>query len=482
METKTATSNIPTMSASLLKWLLALAMIAAVVIAAVAYQDRWLPEANKLLGLAPAKQLTGHEGHNHAPGAAHDDHEVHDDHDHAGHVEANSVELSPQARRNVGLSTNVIALETFVRTVTMPAIVVGRPGRSQIDVTAPLGGRVTRVYPIAGEAVQPGQLLFELRLTHEELVQAQSELLKSVEQLDVERAEIARLEGIVDSGAIPAKRVLERQYEKQKIEATINSQRQSLLLHGLSEEQVNSIVKDRMLVQGITVVAPNHPERNAEEKQPAFTVRKLHVKPGQYVDAGAPMCLLMDYGELYIEGHAFEQDNAALLKATQEAWPIRAIPEGSGNHQKPIEGLSIVYVDNEIEPVSRSLHFYVRLTNEVVHVSEATGGHRFLTWKYKPGARMQLLVPVEQWAERIVLPVDAVARDGAENYVFQQNGNHFDRVPVQVEYQDQFNVVLANDGSIFPGDTVASSGAHQLQMALKNKAGGGVDPHAGHNH
>ena len=43
-------------------------------------------------------------------------------------------------------------------------------------------------------------------------------------------------------------------------------------------------------------------------------------------------------------------------------------------------------------------------------------------------------------------------------------------------------VVIENDGSLFPGDVVAKRGAHQLQMALKNKSGGGVDPHAGHNH
>jgi hypothetical protein len=43
-------------------------------------------------------------------------------------------------------------------------------------------------------------------------------------------------------------------------------------------------------------------------------------------------------------------------------------------------------------------------------------------------------------------------------------------------------VVVANDGSIFPGDYVALSGAQQMQIALKNKAGGAIDPHAGHNH
>ena len=91
-------------------------------------------------------------------------------------------------------------------------------------------------------------------------------------------------------------------------------------------------------------------------------------------------------------------------------------------------------------------------------------------------------VPVEEWTAQIVLPVEAIAREGAESFVFQQNGKHFDRVPVHVRYRDSSHAVIASDGSLFPGDVVALRGAHQMQMALKNKSGGGVDPHAGHNH
>ena len=80
------------------------------------------------------------------------------------------------------------------------------------------------------------------------------------------------------------------------------------------------------------------------------------------------------------------------------------------------------------------------------------------------------------------MPVNAVAREGAEYFIFQQNGDHFDRISVHVKYKDQYSAVIENDGSLFPGDVVAMRGAHQMQMALKNKSGGGVDPHAGHNH
>ncbi len=492
-----------TLSSVVVKRLAVVVAIVVIVAAAALFRNQWLPKANELVasigGSASQSDAgssdaghDGHDGHDHGDGDGdgHDDKDGHshdDGHDHAhdgghdGHNEANSLELSPQARKNVGLKTAEVQLQLYVRTVSMPATVSGRPGRSHVEVTAPLGGRVTRVYPIEGEAVNPGQPLFDLRLTHEELVRAQSEFLRSAEELDVELREIKRLQSA--GAAIAGKTIRQREYEKQKLDATLNAQKQSLLLHGLTQEEIEGILKNRKLVQGVTVVAPPLP-KNGYSVPPThpFTLRSLFVKPGQYVEAGAQLCLLVDYAELFIKGRAFEHDGHSLLRASREKWKLTATTEDNPENPEVIEGLEIVYVDNEIDPESRALYFYVGLPNKVVQEGESAHGHRFLSWKYRPGQRMQIRVPIEEWPDRIVLPVDAVAKEGAEKYVFQQNGNHFDRVPVQVEYQDQLWAVIANDGSISPGDTVAISGAHQLQMALKNKAGGGVDPHAGHNH
>ena len=61
-------------------------------------------------------------------------------------------------------------------------------------------GVVTRIYPIQGEAVEPGQPLFEVRLTHEDLLQVQTEFLRTVEELDVIGREVARLEKVSKRG------------------------------------------------------------------------------------------------------------------------------------------------------------------------------------------------------------------------------------------------------------------------------------------
>ena len=457
--------------------------------------DRWLPVAQDWISSWRESAAGGH---------ANDDRngQGQDDSAHGGLA---SLTLSERARRNIGLSSeNVreVTLETYRRTITMPAAVVEQPGRTKIQIAAPMTGVVTGIYAAKGEAVSSGDLLFRLRLTHEDLVRAQTTFLQTLGELDVESREIARLEKIA-SGVVAGKVLLQRQYERQKLEAVLSAYREALLLHGLSEEQVSAIASERRLLRGIEVFVPSlhhdsslhdeaeqiHPTgSSAGEPSPnpskphvqthdtlarEFIVQQLDVHKGQAVQAGNSLCVLADFSELYIEGLAFEQDGDEIEEAAGKGWTVTAVREG--NHGKPetIDGLHIVYLDNEVDLESRALRFYVGLTNEIVRSGKAPGGHRFIGWKFKPGQRLQLQVPVEEWPDRIVLPVDAVAKEGAEYFVFQENGDHFDRRPVHVEHRDQFFVVIANDGSLFPGDIVAFTGAHQMQMALKNQSGGG---------
>ncbi|HWA99342.1 MAG TPA: efflux RND transporter periplasmic adaptor subunit, partial [Pirellulales bacterium] len=129
-----------------------------------------------------------------------------------------------------------------------------------------------------------------------------------------------------------------------------------------------------------------------------------------------------------------------------------------------------------------TLRFFLLLPNHLVRDFKADDGRRFIGWQYKPGQRLQVRLPVEHWTDRIVLPAEAVVQDGAEMFVFREDGKHFDRMPVHVEYRDPQWAVIADDGSLKVGEQIAMAGAAQLQLALKNRSGGAVDPHAGHNH
>ena len=446
-----------------------------------------LPEESELRNRSGDAQ--DHAGHDHG----------HDDHGHADPASGDFLELSETAKKNLGLSEDFlkpISLQSFQQTISVPAIVVDRPGRTRLPISATMTGIVTHIHAVSGEAVEPGDLILEMRLTHEELVTAQKDYLRSLGDRDIELKEIARIENAANSGVISNKALLDRQYSLDKLDSLLRSQRESLRLHGLTDLQITKIETDRRLLAEMKVFAPGPDEHSDDEsgankRQPedshpdgkkyTLVLQDIEVQKGQSVNAGEVLCTLADYEVLLIEGQAFESEAGLIAKAKIARWPLSATV-GAADEIKRIEGLSLSWLNNEIDPATRTFKFYVTLANELIDDNRNNSGQRHVAWKYRVGQRMQLGVPVAEWLDQIVLPVDAVIRDGIESFVFQQNGDRFERISVHERHRDQYHVVVENDGAIFPGDVVVLRGAHQMQMALKSKSGGGADPHAGHNH
>lgn len=409
--------------------------------------------------------------------------DLHPADEHAGHDHAagvlDSIELSPAARKSIRLEVGKVTLGPYQRTISVPGIIVEQPGRTTSHVTAPLTGVVSQMLATRGEAVRPGQRLFELRLTDEDVVQSQANLLHTIEEIDVIDREIARLDDVTREGGVKRKDLLDRQYEKQKKQATLRAQRQALLLHGLSEEQIAQIEQSHKLLRTFSIFAP---EAVPTTPPTVFHLQQIKVELGQSIEVGATLAVLTNLAELLVEGDAYERDVQAISAAAREGRKLAVRADRGAAESEVVRELPILYVDSQVDPASRTFHFYARLPNTIISDVQPPGGARYIDWRFKPGQRLQVQVPVETWPDRIVLPVDAVAQDGVENFVFQENGKKFDRRPVHVEYRDETRVVIANDGAVFPGDTLAMTNAQQLLIAIKNKAGGAPDPHAGHNH
>ena len=233
-------------------------------------------------------------------------------------------------------------------------MVVERPGWSHVQIAAPLTGVVTRIYPMQGEAVAPGQPLFDLRLTHEEVVEAQGEFLQTAEELDVVGREIARLEKVTADGAIAGKTLLERKYEQQKHEAMLRSQRQRCCCTAFAE-QVDDILAKRTLLQRADRLRARQPGRPAPTRpRRVLQVEELKVDKGQHVKAGDMLCVLADYSELYIQGKAFEQDMPALDRAANRTGASRPWCRPSDRQRQTVADLKILYLANTVEPESRA--------------------------------------------------------------------------------------------------------------------------------
>ena len=429
-------------------------------------------------------------------GAVHNDaHPQEDPHAHGGgHAhgagEADELQLSSEARESIGLLTGPVSLQPYSRTIDVPGIVVERPGRTVRHVPAPLAGVVKQIYRTEGEMIRPGEPLFELHLMHEELVEAQGEFLRLFEEQQVAESEVHRLEAVASAGVVAGRKLIERQNEYKRVTAQLNAYRQRLLLHGLSDSDLERIESQRLLVHGVTVRAPpGHDPESPDGTQPAaeraaageLQLRRLNVEVGQHVMAGESLCELVDYSDLYIEGQAFGPDMPYLQEVLRTGRTVDAeIGSGLGR-QETVDNLKIAYIDNAVDPMTRLHAFYIDLPNQAI---DAVGeSDRFVHWRFRPGQRAKILVPVAAPTELIVLPADAVVQDGLESYVFVQNGELFQRRAVRVQRREvSRNQVAVAPGTLFPGTIIAMNSADLLNLELKNRAGGGADPHAGHSH
>ncbi len=449
-------------------------------------RDRWLPNSATSVG-----EAAGDHGH---------------DHGHGGEGGAESIVLSNQARRNLGLTTGPVVIGEFWSSISVPATVVEQPGHSHRKVASPLTGMVKQIFVHPSQLVRPGDPIAELELSGDALATTQSDLLQLVRELEVNQAELDRVEKLVTEGSLPEKNRLQLEYDRRRLQTQRESKIQQLVVLGLSPEQVKDIEESRQLIRSFVIRTPEvASEIKAHQILPApirqtggalaagesppkpdwsYTVESLDVFPGKRVQIGDELCSLAFHAILFLEGQAFERETGIVSKAMEQAWPLTARFETDQDTVLRRPDLKILFVDNVIDQANRTFRFFIALPNEVLLDNPGPTGELYRTWRFKPGQKAELDVPTQKLVDVIVLPSDAVVKDGLDSFVFIANGKRFDRRSVEVTALIKGTVVVANDGSLFAGETIALNNAYQLNLAIKKASGqgGGGHDHSGHNH
>ena len=253
-----------------------------------------------------------------------------------------------------------------------------------------------------------------------------------------------------------------------------------MLSRGFTPDQIDGVAGGKF-VREITVATPPRPPAvslsvpspgRPPEPPATFEVQELKVDLGQQVQAGQTLCTLANHQLLAVEGRAFRDETPLLEKSVKEKWPVEVDFQedpaaGWGELKQPFR---IRHMANTIDPLNRTFAFLMPLENQSRAVEDE--GRTQTLWRFRPGQKVKLLVRVEKLDNVFVLPADAVAHDGPEAFVFTQNVNTFERMPVRVLLQDRQQVVLANDGSMPPGSYVVQGGAAQLNRMAKAGSSG----------
>ncbi|TWU22392.1 HlyD family secretion protein [Novipirellula galeiformis] len=405
------------------------------------------------------------------------------------------LEISGQARRNLGLVSKPARPQTYWRSVTIPGVVADRPGVSDRGVTSPAVGIVTAIHAFPGDTMRPGDSLFTLRLFSEYLQNTQTQLFKANQETLIVQAELDRLSSAASVGAISQGKMIELRANLTRQQAVIQSSRQDLLTRGLLPDQIDQVQQQGEFVSTIEVTAPPlMPQTSLEDghgnavrqaslvtdsvspNDVAYEVQELSVEMGQQVQAGQLLAKLSNHQSLYVIGHAFKREASFLEQAAEanRAVEIEFAEVNTADWPVVEQTFVIRHLSNTIDPDSRTFDFFVPLSNQS-HAYEKLG-NTFLVWRFRPGQRARIRVPVEQFENVFVLPAEAVVREGPEAYVFRQNGDLFKQLPVHVLHEDRLAIVIANDGSISPGSYLAQSSAASLNRVLKSQSASGKAP------
>jgi len=409
-------------------------------------------------------------------------------------LEPKVLKLSPQARQNLKLVSKPVKPQSFWRKILVPGEVADRPGLSDRGVTSPAVGVVTQVHAFPGDTVRPGERLFTLRLISEYLQNTQSELFRAKRETELINEQRERIGPLAASGGVSQARLIELDQQLKRQQAAIDGYRQDLLTRGLNPEQIGEIQEGRFIasidvvappalsVQSLTKTQSSPPRTSDETASPnedapdsiAYEVQDLQVDLGTQVQAGQLLSVLANHSSLYIEGHAFKREATYLEQAAQQGWPIEMeFAEDDASHWPTLDQtFRIRHLSNSIDSSSRTFDFFTPLDNQ--SRSYVQDDKTFVVWRFRPGQRVRLHVPVEELKDVIVVPAAAVVREGPEAYVFQQNGDLFNRLPVHVLHEERLEIVLANDGSIKPGLYLAQSAAASLNRVMKAQAASGI--------
>ncbi len=410
--------------------------------------------------------------------------------------EAKLVKLSEKARSNLNLQSGKVVTSTYWRNLDIPGIIVDRQGLTDRGVNSPIAGVVTRVHKFEGEVVRSGETLFTIQVVSEHLQEIQLNLFKSVRELQIQTGLAEQMQKLLVQRAVAAEEVRAINREIIRQTSLIEGFQQDLLSRGLDDVQIAKIKEGeflRTIVLSVPVIenpkqkliSPNSVKDKqtfVSSDQPEkeswlwsyFEVQQLSVEVGQQVIAGQQLSMLADHHSLFIEGHAFKKEIGLLANAAERerSLEVEFEEELGGSWPELQQEFRIHHIANFGNEELRTFDFFIPLLNQARTYGDSN--KLFVNWRFRPGQRVRISVPVEKMEDVIVVPVAAVVFEGPEAFVFQQNGDLFKRLSVRMIHQDRKNIVIANDASVPAGAYLAQGSASSLNRVLQAQAAAGM--------
>lgn len=310
------------------------------------------------------------------------------------------------------------------------AKVVLPPGQEQM-VSAPVAGVVDQLLVGEQQSVKAGQPL--LRLNSPQYGEMQLKLLEAASRARLSQKTLQREKALLAEGIIPERRVQEAEVAAQDDAARQRQAEAALRLAGIDAASIQRIAAGGTLQDGLVVRA-----------RAAGVVLGIDIKPGQRVQEADALLRLVSLQTLWLDiAMPADRQPATLAKAA-----------------------AIQIVGRDAVALPLSVGAMVSDSQTVTLRARVTRGAERL----RPGEVVQAQVPFAANAAGWALPLQAVARQDDQAYVFVRTDKGFVARPVNVVSSAGASVQVT--GELKPGQEVATASVIALKAAWQGKSGG----------
>jgi multidrug efflux pump subunit AcrA (membrane-fusion protein) len=325
-------------------------------------------------------------------------------------------------------------------------------------------GIVRQVNVNVGDWVQAGQVLAVV--DSEKVGQLKSQLLSALSDENLKRATVDRIDPVIQSGAIPAKRQLEVRTELQQATVAVDLAVRALGNLGLRVDmkQLRSLGPEPMRAAirklGMEKITGMEASDNLIAVVAPLEGRVVNRETvvGEVVDRGSAMFRISDTRSVWLDLRV-PAEEASLAKIGLQ---VRYRPDGS----ETVHRGRIIWISSDLNSQTRTVRVRAELTN-------ADGGLRNESFGLGE-------IILRDESDAIVAPDSSIQWDGENTMVFVRDARFFEKGRPKFFVARSVRVGVSDDGfteiiaGVLPGEVVATSGSDVLRaQLLKGNLGAG---------
>lgn len=345
-----------------------------------------------------------------------------------------TITLEPEVAARAGIKTEPVG-EALVAGGSTPGQVttgiVQANAYRTIPVVSLVGGIVRRVNAELGQNVSQGQTMAVV--FSDELAMTQSRYLNAIADLDEHHKHHARTVRLVEIGAASREELEQATTKLRTAESEVASQRQRLLLLGLSSRRIAGLRSSSQVSSEVTLPAPV-----------SGSVISRAANPGEVIAADKELLRIADLSSVWVMGQVYEKDLAKVVvgsgaSVTSDTYPGRVFRG------------RVSYIDPTLDPATRTAQARIELANP----GQALKIGMFVNVAFAVLGAAEATTPV--------IPKSAVQNLNNQQVVFVEtkDANVFAMRPVKLgpEVNDQYQVLEG----LTVGERIVTEGSFLLR-------------------